>query len=157
VPRAVAPKGMFEPTVGAVASLEADAAKPAADMPELVLDDVVEPHAVAAVIPPPSKAAFELALQGIGLMPGVLSSVAPSGIPAEPDGDASEEEGEPSGDVAPIPGVETDCAWAADTTPSQMTATNKMELRRIGSSKPWVLRLGWPAARGSHMRPNNIR
>jgi hypothetical protein len=116
VPSAVAPRGMFEPTVGVIVSPEADVAELVADMPELGLDDAVEPHAVETVVPPPSNAGFELELvQGSGLMPGVFSSVAPSGTPAEVGDDMSAEEAVPSGDVAPIPSVEADCACAAAT------------------------------------------
>jgi hypothetical protein len=69
-------------------------------------------------------------------MPGVFSSVAPSGIPAEVDDGTSGDEDVPSGEVAPIPGVEADCACAA-ATPRQMK-TDKTNRDRIESSEPIV-------------------
>jgi hypothetical protein len=54
-----------------------------------------------------------------GLMPGVFSSVAPSGMSVDPD-DAVLEEGVPSGEVALMPGVGVDCACAAALAPNQI-------------------------------------
>jgi hypothetical protein len=68
---------------------------------------VAEPHAVPTVEPPPSKAPLEVVFgHGIasGLMPGVLSSVAPSGIPLPPL-DVEGSDRVPSGEVEPMPVV----------------------------------------------------
>jgi hypothetical protein len=82
---------------------------PAEERPSVLLV-VGCPHAVDMVEPPPSKAELEVVSgQGdcSGLTPGVLSSVAPSGIPLGPV-DAGEADGSdrvPSGDVVPMPVV----------------------------------------------------
>jgi hypothetical protein len=137
VPTAVAPKGMLEPTV----PVDAPGAGPgesAADMPELVLEDVAEPHPPETLVPPPSNAEFELApAQGCGLMPGVLNSVAPSGIPLEVGAEVSGDEDVPSGEVAPMPGVAADCACAAPTAPRQIRIC-KASRDRIEGSSPMI-------------------
>jgi hypothetical protein len=90
--------------------VELDPAMPEPDViipvigPEIPLPDVVIPVLEPAVpatlghnVPPAS-----------GLIPPVLSSVAPSGMPAGPDGALKFIV--PSGDVAPMPGVGPTCA-----------------------------------------------
>jgi hypothetical protein len=139
VPRSVAPSGMPEPMM--------DPVTPTVDPLEPEVDEefneplaMSEPHAVDTVEPPPSKAELELAFvfgQGAcsGLRPGVLSSVAPSGIsptPADVDGP---EDRDPSGDVEPIPVVGPACAKAVPLPKDQMNAakvaTAKVKLCRI--------------------------
>jgi hypothetical protein len=95
---------------------------------------VSEPQAVDKVEPPPSNAEFEVVFgHGMtsGLIPGWLSSVAPSGMPLELEGAV------PSGEVAPMPGAGTPCAHAAATPINHIIAA-KVHARRIGSlaSKP---------------------
>jgi hypothetical protein len=128
-PSSVAPSGIFEPTV-VVAALPPGAAGP---LVEAEFDDALKPHAFD--VPPPSKAGFELVLAqdgASGLIPGVFSSVAPSGMLVDPD-DAVVEEGVPSGEVAPMPGVEADCACAAATAPKQIKSVI-INRRHIASS-----------------------
>jgi hypothetical protein len=95
----------------------------AVDVPgELLV--VLDPHAEDALAPPPSNAALDVLGHGIwsGLNPGGLSSVAPSGIPLELEGEDESESVEPSGEVAPIPDVGLACALAAATLASHMIA-----------------------------------
>jgi hypothetical protein len=137
VPTAVAPNGMLEPTVADDAP-GTGPGESAADMPELMLEDVAEPHPLETSVPPPSNAEFELALaQGCGLMPGVLNSVAPSGIPLEVGAEVSGDEDVPSGEVAPMPGVAADCACAAPTAPRQIKIC-KARRDRIKGSSPMI-------------------
>jgi hypothetical protein len=142
----VAPSGTPEPTIDPV-----DPIIPAADPLEPEMDEefneplaMFEPHAVDTVEPPPSKAALELVLgHGVcsGLKPGVLSSVAPSGIPPMPAGVEVEdvdgpEDREPSGEVEPMPVVGPVWAKAAPPPTDQMTAakvTAKVKLYLIVS------------------------
>jgi hypothetical protein len=85
------------------------------------IDPAVE-HAVAAVVAPAADG-----LAAVGLMPGVASSVAPSGMPVMPTGAAVPM---PSGDVTPSGGVTAPtptCANAAQTSNSDQTiATIRM-------------------------------
>jgi hypothetical protein len=88
-----------------------------------------------AAMPPPSKVVEDEPSgfppppveQGAGLNPGVLSSVAPSGIPPScgtlPDGAV------PRGDVGPIPGVGLSCAKLAPEPINQASAV--IAARRI--------------------------
>jgi hypothetical protein len=99
-------------------------ASEAVDVPDELLV-AAEPHAEEVVDPPPSKAEFEPVFgHGIwsGLTPGVLISVAPSGIPLELEGEDGSESIVPSGEVAPMPGVGLVCAAAAATLASHMIA-----------------------------------
>jgi hypothetical protein len=92
---------------------------------------VSEPQAVDKVEPPPSNAEFDVALgHGMtsGLIPGWLSSVAPSGMVLELEGAV------PSGEVAPMPEVGAVCAHAA-ATPINQIITAKVHARRIGVSR----------------------
>lgn len=129
VPRPVAPNGMAEPTV--------DPVSPGVDPSDLGADEGladVRPDELLVISwlqavdedePPPSNAALAVVPgQGdcSGLTPGELSSVAPSGIPLALDDieEADGSEGVPSGDVEPMPIVDTSCAeagiWLEDQT-----------------------------------------
>jgi hypothetical protein len=95
--------------------------------PEALVVEAPGPQLFDRFEPPPSKAAFELALgQGMisGLTPGVLISVEPSGMPPRPEEAELDEElsadGTFSGDVGPMPGVVVVCACAA-AIPIQQT------------------------------------
>ena len=134
VPRSVAPSGMPEPTTSGPVTgpFDPETVPPA---PEPLLLKEVEPQLLDRPDPPPSKAEFELVLgHGIisGLTPGVLISVEPSGIPPRPDelNEELPEEGAPSGEVGPMPGVVVVCACAA-TIPIQqpMAASSKSGYR----------------------------
>jgi hypothetical protein len=107
----------------------------AVDVAELLV--VPEAHPEDAVEPPPSKAPLEVVFgHGIwsGLKPGGLSSVAPSGIPLEPEVEDESESVVPSGDVAPMPGVGV--VWApAAATPAIQTITAKLHLACIELSR----------------------
>jgi hypothetical protein len=99
VARPVAPSGMLD-------SLEFPNASPGVVGLDVVADEVdvvweVHPDDDAST-PPPSNALLEPVAEHvtIGLIPGTLSSVAPSGIVLE-SADMLEDV-EPSGDVAPI-------------------------------------------------------
>jgi hypothetical protein len=146
VPKSVAAKGMPEPTIDPVIPaadpLEVDPLEPEIDEKFDEPLAMSEPHAVDTVEPPPSKAALELVVGHgvcIGLKPGVLSSVAPSGIPPMPaeveDVDGSEDR-VPSGEVEPMPIV--GLVWAKAATPPMdqmiaVTATAKVKLYLIVS------------------------
>jgi hypothetical protein len=96
----------------------------AVDIPDELLV-VVEPHVEDVIEPPPSNAVLEVVFgHGIwsGLNPGGLSSVAPSGIPLELEGEGESESVVPSGEVAPMPGVGLACALAAAIPASHMIA-----------------------------------
>jgi hypothetical protein len=137
VPRSVAPSGIPEPTTGPVP----ETVPPAPDIdaaPEVLLFEALEPQLFDSVDPPPSNAEFELVLgQGMisGLTPGVLISVAPSGMPPRPDEfELSEElsaDGAPSGEVGPIPGVVVVCACAAANAIQQPMAASSKNGYRI--------------------------
>jgi len=117
VPRSVAPSAMPEPTTDPD---DPGVVPPAPDVDVALEAPVVEapePQLFDWFDPPPSKAAFELALgQGMisGLTPGVLISVEPSGMPPRPEEAELDEElsadGTFSGDVGPMPGVVVVCA-----------------------------------------------
>jgi hypothetical protein len=97
----------------------------AVELDAVDVPDVLEPHAEEAVAPPPSNAALEVVFgHGIwsGLNPGGLSSVAPSGIALELEGEDGSESAVPSGEVAPMPGVGPACAPAAATLANHMIA-----------------------------------
>jgi hypothetical protein len=114
---------------------------------------------VDAVEPPPSKAALELVFgHGVcsGLKPGVVSSVAPSGIPPMPAGAEDidgPEDGVPSGEVEPMPVVGPVWAKAATPPTDQMVAARmaaKVELYLIVSLRRFSARptgcktrMGW--------------
>jgi hypothetical protein len=116
VPSSVEPSGtapLADPGVEPVAPVADVAAPDEPDAPE------VQPVAIVGVdiVPPPSKLELDPTVvaapeQGVvlavGLKPPESSSVAPSGIP--PGIDGWSESDEPSGDVAPIPGVTITCA-----------------------------------------------
>ena len=135
----VAPKGMFEPIVAVpvapdVASSDADAAELAPAVPALAVDDAPAPQVLETFVPPPSNAGFKLALpqdEISGLMPGVFSSVAPRGMPP-PEDDVSEEDGVPSGVVAPMPRLGVVCACAAAMVASPSNAAI-MRMRHIAN------------------------
>jgi hypothetical protein len=115
VPSSVEPSGtapLVDPDVEPVPDV---AAPGEPDAPE------VQPVAVDA-IPPPSKLELDPTVVEVPeqLSPPESSSVAPSGIPPGIDGWL--ESGEPSGDVAPIPGVALACAKAT----SQCAKSNKI-------------------------------
>jgi hypothetical protein len=106
--------------------------------PEPLLFEDAEPQLFDRPDPPPSKAEFELALgHGIisGLTPGVLISVEPSGMPPRPDelelSEESPEDGAPSGEVGPMPGVVVVCACAATIPIQQPMAANSKSGCRI--------------------------
>ena len=113
--------GMPEPLVDpSVEAVEPEAV----EIPDELLI-VAEPHPEEAVEPPPSKAEFEDVFgHGIwsGLMPGVSTSVAPSGIPLEPEAEDGSDSIVPSGEVAPMPGLGPACAPAAVTPANHMIA-----------------------------------
>jgi hypothetical protein len=100
---------------------------PAVELPSpedaVCIDPAVE-HAVADVVAPAAEG-----LAAVGLMPGVASSVAPSGMPVMPTGAAVPM---PSGDVTPSGGAaapKPTCANAAQTSNSDQTmATIRMPL-----------------------------
>jgi hypothetical protein len=103
--------------VGAVASAE------------LVVDCALQ--SVELFTPPPSNAVPDdvLAHVTMGLVPGMLSSVAPSGmVPGSVD--EVPEEIVPSGDVAPMPGVVVVCAWA-DVNAARVMADKTRRADRI--------------------------
>jgi hypothetical protein len=112
---------MPEPT----ADPSVEVAEPeAVEIPDELLI-VAEPHPEEAMEPPPSKAELEDVFgHGIwsGLMPGVSTSVAPSGIPPEPEAEDGSDSIVPSGEVAPMPGLGPACAPAAVTPASHMIA-----------------------------------
>jgi hypothetical protein len=101
-----------------------------------------------APVPPPSKVEMTLLIpvapltavgqltlsDGIGLSPGDISSVAPSGIAADPVGVVAPRI--PSGDVAGMPGVtdRVDCARADVPPPSKATAVAAKNNRLIEDS-----------------------
>jgi hypothetical protein len=130
VPRSVTPSGMLELAVGPVVRpgvdpLELDAGDIADELP------VSEPHAVDKVEPPPSNAEFDVVLgHGMtsGLVPGWLSSVAPSGIALELEGVV------PSGEVVPMPAEGAVCAHAVAAPINQIIAA-KVHARRIEVSR----------------------
>jgi hypothetical protein len=142
VARSVEPKVMPEPTTPelVLGVVDPEPALPAPDIcaaAEPALPEEAELQLLDRFDPPPSKAAFELVFgHGIasGLTPGVLISVAPSGIPPSPDAFAPSEElsedGVPSGEVGPMPGVAV--VWAsAATIPQQATTTSSQNGYRI--------------------------
>jgi len=100
----------IDPVIPAVDPLDVDPLEPGMDERSDEPLAMPEPHAVDAVEPPPSNGVFELVLgHGVcsGLKPGVLSSVAPSGIsprPADVEDDGPEDR-VPSGEVEPMPAV----------------------------------------------------
>jgi hypothetical protein len=115
---------MPEPPVDPVIDPSVEAVEPEAETPD-ELPIVAEPHAEDAAEPPPSKAEFEDAFgHGIwsGLMPGVFISVAPSGIPLEPEAEDGSDSIVPSGEVAPMPELGPACAPAAVTPANHMIA-----------------------------------
>jgi hypothetical protein len=135
VPRSVAPSG----TPALLADPD-DPSVPAVPdpVPAPVLLADVDPQLLDCAEPPPSKAAFELALgQGVisGLTPGVLMPVAPSGmlppVRFEPD-ELSDDM--PSGEVAPMPGVVLVCACAATTPIDQIMKASGKSGYRITTS-----------------------
>jgi hypothetical protein len=113
--------GMPEPLVDPIVDPRPDAVPEAIDVPDVA----AEPHADVAAEPPPSNAEFEFVVgHGIwsGLMPDVLSSVAPSGIPLALELDEGSESIVPSGEVAPMPGGRLVCALAIVAPASHMIA-----------------------------------
>src|ERR1700739_467488 len=101
IARPVEPSGMLEPTeTPAVDGFDVDVSEAVVELAE-----VLEPHPAAATPPPPSNGVLEAVFghgASIGLSPLTLSSVAPSGIPAESVDD--ELDGVlPSGEVVPMP------------------------------------------------------
>jgi hypothetical protein len=130
VPRSVAASGMPEPAADPVVRpgvdpLELDAVELADGLA------VFDPQAVDKVEPPPSNAEFDVVLgHGMtsGLIPGWLSSVAPSGMMLVLEGAV------PSGEVAPMPEVGVVCA-AADVAPINQIITAKVHARRIEISR----------------------
>jgi hypothetical protein len=134
VPRPVAPSGtpMLELVATPAPAGEAsDSLKPKFVAPtpdELVV--LAEPHADDSDAPPPSNELVELMVghgAASGLIPGGSSSVAPIGIL---DMGAAVCASEPSGDVAPMPGVELVCADSALKLPIQTIAA-KMQMLRV--------------------------
>jgi hypothetical protein len=110
---------MPEPLVDPIVAPKPDVVPEAIDIPAVA----AEPHAAAE--PPPSNAEFEAVVgHGIcsGLMPGVLSSVAPSGIPLVLELDDGSASIVPSGEVAPMPGGGLVCAPAMVAPASHMIA-----------------------------------
>jgi hypothetical protein len=137
MPRSVAPRGMLEPTTPEPMTGPPDPAPPAPDIAaKPLLFEEAEPQLFDRPDPPPSKAEFELVLgHGIisGLTPGVLISVEPSGMPPRP-GELSEElseDGAPSGEVGPMPGVVVVCACAATIPIQQPMAASRKSGYRI--------------------------
>lgn len=113
--------GMPEPLVDPIVGPRPDAVPEAIDVPDVA----AEPHADVAVEPPPSNAEFEVVVgHGIwsGLMPGVLSSVAPNGIPLVLELEDGSESIVPSGEVAPMPVGGLVCAPAIAAPASHMIA-----------------------------------
>jgi len=97
---------------------------PVADIP--VVDPAVPPLEAAVPVhnvPPAS-----------GLVPPLLSSVAPSGMPIGPDGPLKFIV--PSGDVAPMPGVGATCAKLV-AQPKRKRAPAMVRTRRIETSPCW--------------------
>ena len=134
--------GMPEPVVDpSVEAVEPEAV----EIPDELLV-VAEPHPEEAMEPPPSKAELEDVFgHGIwsGLMPGVSTSVAPSGIPPEPEAEDGSDSTVPSGEVAPMPGLGAACAPAAVTPANHMIAAKACLPRiklssRCGYFASWV-------------------
>lgn len=138
MPRSVAPSGMLEPTTDPDDPGLA-LATPDEPVPILLLLTDDEAQLFDCVDPPPSKAAFELALgHGMtsGLTPGVLMPVAPSGmlppVKLEPDEELSDDI--PSGDVAPMPGLVVVCASAVTIPIDHTPAASTKSRYRISTS-----------------------
>ena len=163
MPRSVAPSGMPEPTTDPDGP---DIVPPTPDIdaaPEPLLFEDEEPQLFDRPDPPPSKAEFELVLgHGIisGLTPGVLISVEPSGMPPRP-GELSEElpeDGAPSGEVGPMPGVVVVCACAA--TIHDPTTDGSQQQKRIShrtSLKPHRRRLSDPSRKVEGAKTQTVR
>jgi hypothetical protein len=135
VPRSVAPSPIPEPTTDPDDPVIMPPAPDIDPAPEALVFEAPEPQLFDRFDPPPSNAAFELAVgHGMisGLTPGVLISVEPRGMPPRPEEAELDEElsadGTFSGDVAPMPGVVV-CACAAATPIQQLKATRKSGCR----------------------------
>ena len=133
-----APSGMPEPTTDPDDPGMAPPTPAIDPAPEVAVFGVPEPQLFDRFDPPPSKAALELAFgHGMisGLTPGVLISVEPSGMPPRPDelelNEESPEDGAPSGEVGPMPGVVVVCACAATIPIQQPMAASRKSGYRI--------------------------
>jgi hypothetical protein len=146
-PSSVDPNGIPTRPTGATVIPVGDEAE-AAGCEEVVLPVVAQvPDAVPGV-PPPSKGAFEPLViaqgepppvtepgrelpNGAGLTPGVVSSVAPSGMPAAPTGEPGPM---PSGEVVPsgdVEGMSPPCASAGPQSRESTQITIIVDLINI--------------------------